>query len=396
MNTQHERRTVDLPVVVMGLTGIVALGVFLQHEFQLRQALLFFTGLGLGFALLQGMFGFTGGWRKFIRERDSVGLRGQLLLVMLSAVLFFPLVGGAIEGVQVSGAMGQVGISLLVGAFLFGIGMQLGGGCGSGTLFTVGQGQVDMLITLAFFIIGTTLGSAHLAWWLSLPNMGSVSLIEQWGWAPALLISIAALVMLYVVVRRVEHRNSGAVHSLQNTERQGSLLEQFIYGPWPLWWAVVALTTLGLVTLLLAGYPWSITFGFGLWGSKIWAALGGDPSGWAYWASGYPAKALDSSVLADATSVMNFGIMLGALLAAALAGKYAPTGKISRMRLVSAVVGGLLLGYGARLAFGCNIGALLGGIASGSLHGWLWLVMAFIGGIVGVKVRIWMKLDKPM
>ena len=394
--SETKRRPVDLVVVLWGLLMAVALGLFLQHEFQLRQTLLFFTGLGLGFALLQGMFGFTGGWRKFIRERDSVGLRGQLLLIMLSAALFFPLVGGAIDGVQVSGAMGQVGISLLVGAFLFGIGMQLGGGCGSGTLFTVGQGQVDMLITLAFFIIGTTLGSAHLGWWLSLPNMGSVSLIEQWGWAPALLLSIAALVMLYVVVRRVEYRSSGAIHSLQNTERQGSLQEQFVYGPWPLWWAVVALTALGLATLLLAGYPWSITFGFGLWGSKIWAALGGDPSGWAYWASGYPAQALESSVLADATSVMNFGIMLGALLAAALAGKYAPAGKISRMRLVSAVAGGLLLGYGARLAFGCNIGALLGGIASGSLHGWLWMVMAFIGGIAGVKIRIWMKLDKPV
>lgn len=394
--SETKRRPVDLVMVLWGLLMAVALGMFLQHEFQLRQALLFFTGLGLGFALLQGMFGFTGGWRKFIRERDSVGLRGQLLLVMLSAALFFPLVGGAIEGVQVSGAMGQVGISLLVGAFLFGIGMQLGGGCGSGTLFTVGQGQVDMLITLAFFIIGTTLGSAHLGWWLSLPNMGSVSLIEQWGWAPALLLSLAALVMLYVVVRREEYRSSGAVHSLQNTERQGSLLEQLVYGPWPLWWAVIALATLGLATLLLAGYPWSITFGFGLWGSKIWAALGGDPAGWAYWASGYPAKALESSVLADATSVMNFGIMLGALLAAALAGKYAPAGRISRMRLVSAVAGGLLLGYGARLAFGCNIGALLGGIASGSLHGWLWMVMAFIGGIAGVKIRIWMKLDKPL
>ena len=45
--------------------------------------------------------------------------------------------------------------------------MQLGGGCGSGTLYTMGQGQVDMLITLIFFIVGATLGSAHLHWWLS-------------------------------------------------------------------------------------------------------------------------------------------------------------------------------------------------------------------------------------
>jgi uncharacterized membrane protein YedE/YeeE len=46
-----------------------------------------------------------------------------------------------------------------------------------------------------------------------------------------------------------------------------------------------------------------------------------------------------------------------------------------------------LLGYGARLAYGCNIGAYFSGIASGSLHGWCWVVAAFIGSIVGTRLR---------
>ena len=54
---------------------------------------------------------------------------------------------------------------------------------------------------------------------------------------------------------------------------------------------------------------------------------------------------------------------------------------------MAAAIGGLLLGYGARLAFGCNIGAYFGGIASGSLHGWLWLVAAFAGNMLGVRLR---------
>jgi uncharacterized membrane protein YedE/YeeE len=57
------------------------------------------------------------------------------------------------------------------------------------------------------------------------------------------------------------------------------------------------------------------------------------------------------------------------------------------MSIVAAVIGGLMLGYGARLAFGCNIGAYFSGIASGSLHGWVWLVAAFAGNMVGVKLR---------
>ena len=54
------------------------------------------------------------------------------------------------------------------------------------------------------------------------------------------------------------------------------------------------------------------------------------------------------------------------------------------------------MGYGARIAFGCNIGALLGGIASGSLHGWGWLVFAAGGSVLGVRVREAIGMDPPL
>jgi uncharacterized membrane protein YedE/YeeE len=92
-------------------------------------------------------------------------------------------------------------------------------------------------------------------------------------------------------------------------------------------------------------------------------------------------------VLTDVTSVMNAGIILGALLAAVLAGRFRPAWRISARSVVAAVAGGLLLGYGARLAYGCNIGAYFSGIASGSLHGWLWLLAAYAGNVVGTGLR---------
>lgn len=73
--------------------------------------------------------------------------------------------------------------------------------------------------------------------------------------------------------------------------------------------------------------------------------------------------------------------------AAALAGKFAPAWRVSARSAAAAVAGGLLLGYGARIAYGCNIGAYFSGIASGSPHGWLWLVAAFIGNIAGTWLR---------
>ena len=386
---------VDKLVVLFILFSILSISLFLQYEFNIKQSLFFLVGIIFGLILMHAMFGFTGGWRQFIRSRHSVGVRAQILLIILSSILFFPIVGGVFSDISSHAALGQVGTSVVIGAFLFGIGMQLGGGCGSGTLYTVGQGQTDMLITISFFIVGATLGSYHLPWWLSLPNIGKVSLITEFGWLPALLLQLVILVILYRFVSSREIKQHGNLQDFSAKQKHESFLEQLIHGPWPIWWGVIGLTIFGLATLLMAGYPWSITFAFGLWGAKIWSALGGDVASWAYWSGGYPAKALNQSVLADITSVMNFGIILGAMLAAALAGKYAPEGKLKSKRVLTAVVGGLLLGYGARLAFGCNIGALVGGMASGSLHAWLWLVAAFSGGIVGVKIRVWMKFDKP-
>jgi len=390
-----QKITTDKPVVVFSLLGILALSLFLQHEFNIKQSLLFLTGVGLGLSLMHALFGFTGAWRVFIRDRNSAGIRAQIWLIGLSSLLFYPVIAGVFPSLSAGAAMGQVGFSVLIGAFIFGIGMQLGGGCGSGTLFTVGWGQVDMLVTLVFFIIGATVGSAHLGWWLSLPNIGKVSLINEMGWLPALITQLIVLFIIYRLVRLIELKRRQKLSDFSAKIHQGNKVDQLIFGPWPIIWGVVGLTIFGFVTLLLAGYPWSITFAFGLWGSKIWNALGGDVSSWAYWSGGYPNKALNQSVLADITTVMNFGVIAGAMLAAALAGKYAPKDKVTRKRMLTAIVGGLLLGYGARLAFGCNIGGLLGGIASGSLHGWLWLVAGFSGSILGVKIRVWMNLDKP-
>jgi uncharacterized protein len=124
-----------------------------------------------------------------------------------------------------------------------------------------------------------------------------------------------------------------------------------------------------------------------LWGAKMASALGVPVETWPYWKAPAQAAALEASVLADITSVMNLGIVLGALLAALLAGKFAPVWRISRPSLAAAVIGGLLLGYGARVAYGCNIGAYFSGIASGSLHGWLWLPAAFAGNMLGTSLR---------
>jgi len=331
---------------------LAAAAVFLAWNQGRTQAGLFIIGGALGLALYHAAFGFTSAWRVLIADRRGSGVRAQMLLLALGVVLFFPvLASGSLFGREVSGAVSPVGVSIFAGAFMFGIGMQLGGGCASGTLYTVGGGNARMLVTLLFFILGSLAATVHFDWWAALPSLPPVSMVNTLGPATGIFVScgiFAAITLLTMAV---------------------------------------ALAVLNFLTLAMAGRPWGVTSAFALWGAK-WAEMAGlQPSQWAYWQTAGNAKALSSSVLADVTSVMNFGIIAGAMLAATLAGRFAPNLRISLRSLAAAVLGGLLMGYGARIAYGCNIGAYFSGIVSGSLHGWLWLLPAFLGNMAGVWLR---------
>src|SRR5579871_1406974 len=384
------RTTQPTPInrgAVLFALALLAAGAFaLSNAYSWRQGALFVLGGGLGLVLYHALFGFTSAWRVFIADGRGAGLRAQMLMLAVAVVLFFPaLAHGTLAGQPVHGEFGAVGVSVIVGAFLFGLGMQLGGGCASGTLYTAGGGNTRMLVTLAAFIVGSTVGAFHLPWWSSQPNIGSVSLIDRFGWEVALASSLVLFAAIAAITAIIEKRRHGSLMNGAPTDRHG--WRRFLQGPWPLLAGAVALAIGNFATLYLAGRPWGITSAFALWGSKLYAATGADVASWGYWQGTARASALQDSVFADITSVMDFGIVLGAFAAAGLAGKFSPTWRVPLRSLAAAVIGGLLLGYGARLAYGCNIGAYFSGIASGSLHGWVWLVAAFAGSIFGTYLR---------
>lgn len=379
---------VVLVVAALFVVGMQVIGQVISP----RQSLLFLVGGLLGATLYHASFGFTGGWRRFVVDKRGRAMRAQMLMIGVAALAFIPLLAmGSVFGQPLVGATAPVGVSVLVGAAIFGLGMQLGGGCGSGTLFTVGGGSARMLVTLAFFIIGAVLGTAHLPWWLEQSSLPPISLGQVVGVPGGLALTLLGLAAVALVTVLVERGAHGALEATPKSSRKG--LERLLHGPWPLVGAGLALAGLNIATLLIAGHPWSITYGFGLWGAKIAQAVGVPVESWEFWTWPAQARALNDSVLADVTSVMDFGIILGAALAAGLAGKFAPRDKLPLLSLLAAAIGGVLMGYGARLSFGCNIGALFSGIASGSVHGWLWFGAAFAGSLVGVFARPIFGLD---
>ncbi|EPN41102.1 YeeE/YedE family protein, partial [Pseudomonas syringae pv. actinidiae ICMP 19096] len=140
---------------------------------------------------------------------------------------------------------------------------------------------------------------------------------------PALIVNLALFALIALVTVKLEKRRHGQLEAPVTTEHRG--LSRVLRGPWILVWGAVALALLNYATLALAGRPWGITSAFALWGAKAASGLGVDVGSWVFWQSAANAKALAAPVWEDITSVMDIGIMLGALLAAGLAGRFAPS-----------------------------------------------------------------------
>ncbi len=351
-----------LPLAIL----IAAFCVFLAWSVALRQALLFLVGIGLGAVLAGARFGFTTGWRRLIEQRDPSGVLAQLVLLAVAAAVSMPLL--AAYPTDLGAALGPPSVSLLVGAFVFGACMQVADGCGSGTLYKAGLGIPLNMAILPLFAIGSFLGSATLDRWLALGALPPYGLVAHFGAPAALLLTLAGLALVGVGVVCWTGRAA------------------------PLWnrkllWGAVLLAVLAVLNLVIAGQPWGIVYGFGLWAAKLATAVHVfDPSTNAFWSEPVNAATLAQSVFLDVTSITNIGILAGALWIAA--GKPAAAAQpMNGTQWAIGLAAGLLLGYSSRLAFGCNIGAMVSGISTGSLHGWIWVPMAFLGSLIGVRVR---------
>ncbi len=108
---------------------LVGGALWLGAEYGLRHGALFLVGAGLGLVLYQAAFGFTTAFRVFVTEGNGRGIRAQMLMLAVATLLFAPmLASGVAWGQPVGGGVAPASVSVLVGAFIFAVGMQLGGG----------------------------------------------------------------------------------------------------------------------------------------------------------------------------------------------------------------------------------------------------------------------------
>lgn len=346
------------------------------------EAQLLLLGMGLGLCLYHASFGFTTAWRRLIVDRDATGLHAQLVMLAISVLLFFPVLGaGELFGNSVSGLVRPLGMSVVFGAFIFGIGMQIANGCASGNLYHLGGGQIRAIPVIIGFTAGALWATLDYEWWTSLPQLEPVGLIETLGVVPAIAANLGVFAAIYFATRAFANRD--------RVKAGTPFWSRLVQGPWPMLWGGIGLAVLNFATLAMIGRPWAVAVAYPVWGAKVaeMFSLELDLDFTTYWMQPGRDTALVDPLLTDAGSLMNFGVILGALFAATLAGRFVLSLKITPSQLVGGLIGGVMLGYGATISFGCNIGAFIGGVVSGSLHGWLWILFALIGSMIGTKLR---------
>lgn len=273
------------------------------------------------------------------------------------------------------------GWHLLLGGGAFGLGMVLAGGCISGQLYRLGEGALTAPVALAGSIAGFWGGFAV---WNAL-YVGTVAtspmvwLPRSLGFAGSLALQLAVLVALAALLLRAlpapPPRPAEAVTLAVAWRRVA------IEG-WPAWVGGVAVGVLSTFTFLRTT-PMGVTSELSRMARASGTALGLVPlrlEGLDVLAGCRPA-ATDRAMSDNGLFVG--ALVLGSCCAALLAGEF-------RLRLgrppahLRALVGGVLLGFGAMISLGCTVGTLLSGVMAFSLSGWLFLAGLLGGSRLGV------------
>ncbi len=163
------------------------------------------------------------------------------------------------------------------------------------------------------------------------------------------------------------------------------LYEIVLKTPWPYWIAGIILSLLNIFLLITTGSPWRVTSGFLYWGMGFLEKLGYSDFTGSY-IELYGGLTAGETFLLNTVSILNVAVIAGALLSVLISNEF-KWKKIKNAKQVAfGITGGLLMGYGAIIAFGCNIGAFFSGIPSFSLHGWVFGGSMVVGGVIGSKI----------
>lgn len=376
------------PALRFGLPLVIAIGLVwgfavLNGQGPEGRPLAFSLAIGAAFgAVLQrSRFCFYCNFRDLVEKREAAGVLAILLALAVGAIGYTAIFGAwlptpAPGRLPPTAHIGPVSLTLVVAAFVFGLGMAISGSCLSAHFYRLAEGSVIS----PFAIIGAALGfglgfltwnplflavtsDAFILW---LPNS-----LDYAGALAATLLALAALAV--AALWWAKPGPASRVEPLTLAEAGARIFVR----RWP---AALAGTLVGLISTLAyfrvaplgvtaelgsivrtAGAAWSVLPGtlFGLDGLRGCATV------------------IKEALLSN-NGLFVIGLVAAAFITSFLAGQFQPR-RLTRVDVVRGLAGGVLLGWGAMTALGCTVGVLLSGIHAGSLSGWVFLLACCLG-----------------
>ena len=378
-----------LAVAVAGalvVAGVVLAGYGIFAAMGREAAFSWIAGGVFGWVLQRTRFCFLCNFRDFFERRDPAGVLAILLALAVGLVGYHVVTGAwivdAFAGhLPPKAHIAPVGWNLVLGGLAFGAGMGISGSCISAHLYRLGEGSFVCLFALIGGILGFLMG--FLTWnpiYLALVSGKPVVwLPATFGFGGSLLLQLGVLGLLFWAVSKLARRVSTPA------EVQEAIVRRVLFERWPAWFG-------GLIVGLLAAAVLLRTEPLGVTSELTRAArfLGDHFSLLPERMEGLDTIRGCASRPAEGLFSRGFlfisALVLGSLGSALMSGEF----ELERPSLSGALLalaGGVLLGWGAMVSFGCTIGTLLSGIHASSLSGWLFGV-AVVGGILlGLPVR---------
>lgn len=305
------------------------------------------VGVLFGFVLQRGRFCMNSAFRDIILLKEFKLAKAVViaLITLMIGFAIFALVGVidlAPKPLKIWGAV--------VGGLVFGIGMVLAAGCASGTTYRVGEGMIGSLV--AGF--GLTLGALMTAFgvlsdakvFLQQTVIGTqLTLFGEFGaFTPIFMLILgivgAVLTFYFWGLPALKKRTEG-----EPLIKFDNAVESIFKKAYPWWVTGIVIGIIGTVAYIVANGVLGITGGW--MDLSLWLTT------------------------ADAVAWAGFiivGIILGSFLGAIISGEFKIRVPKDGLTLLKQLIGGILMGFGAVTAMGCNITNILGGVPQLSLH----------------------------
>ena len=334
-------------------------------------------GTVLGYVMQRGRFCVTGMLRDIFTLKTW---RGFVVLLVVIAVHAVGLAALTSLGVITPEVDDFAPLAVIIGGFLFGVGIVLAGGCASGTWYRSGEGLVGSWIALLTYGLSAAamkagalkgMNSALREYTVPLTTIQQSLGVSTWALALPLAVLTAFIVAKFVRAEAAQPKIA------QLVAKKTGLAHLLAEKPWHVY-------TTGAIVGVLGVIAWPLS-----------AATGrNDGLGITT-----PSSDLVRFVTTgDATRInwgalLVLGILIGSYLAAKLSGEFrvrVPSGTQS----VRSVAGGVLMGVGAAWAGGCTVGNGMVQTSLFSYQGWVALLFIALG--VGFAAKLWLKPAEPI